>query len=159
MQRYNILLEVSDDLDVTDSEMVSPGVQWEISQLGAFWPRLITPGTQIADPKKLMHAVISTDIADVGTLIQSLIIGYELDWTILGLKTWGATEPITEWSEELQEDVVTGYKGKFLVPLDEVAIVPYLSPRYTRAENGEVTGEIPKSISWLHQYQGMAPWL
>ena len=70
--RYNMLLEVPKDLVVSDIEQ---DVAWEISQLETFWPSLITPGTHISDPKKLMHCVITTDIGDVETLIKSLIIG------------------------------------------------------------------------------------
>ena len=149
--KYNVLLEVPYDLDVL-SEGFPSDVAWEISQLNSYWPALITPGTQVADPKKLMHCVVSSDSEDLETLIGSLIIGYSLDWDIFGIQSLYSVIPAV-FNEETGE-LLEQSKALSVVKCNKEGIFKYLPERLDSEGL-----PLEKKLTWLHHYQGQAEWI
>ena len=129
--------------------LIGDDVAWEIANLYTEWPGLVTPGTQLENPTKLMHCSLHTDVEDVETYIGSLIEGYALDWTLLHIQSYHGIEEIIE------EEEVVGHQAQVVLSTSLGAVEGYLPPRY---EDEEQTIELDKDISWLHVYQGMAPW-
>ena len=150
--RDHLLLEVPSDLDV-NSEGFPRDVAWEIYKLNSFWPGLNTPGTQSVNPKKLMHCSVKTDIDDIETLIQGLIIAYSLDWVIAGIQSYYRVIPaVIDWDTN---EILEPAKVLSVVPCDTDIIFQYLPDRYAEYdENGNPVGSpLEKSLSWLHMYQ------
>jgi len=168
--------------------LLGDDVVWELSNLYTAWPALVTPGTRLDNPTKLMHCKITTDAEDVETYIGSLIEGYALDWTLLHIQSYHPVEEYTametrpimelvtvteiitdpEPQEEIEvergewqptgktEDVeVTKSRAKVFLSTSLRDIEDYIPPRYSDEEKKK---ELDKDISWLHIYQGMAPW-
>lgn len=163
MKQYNVLIEVPDDLDVTMRDesgnfAIGNDVAYEIYLLGAYWPALVTPGTVIANPKKLMHCVIHTDIQDVLTLLDSMIIAYSLDWTVVGIQSYKNEVPAT-YDEE--GNILSPETPLVLLPVDMDIAGDYFADRYSEyGEDGSPIG-LPeeKTVDYIHRYQGMAPWM
>lgn len=161
---YNILLEVPADLDVTalDDEgnfVIANDAAWEISQLNAYWPARLTPGTQPDNPNKLMHCVVESETTDIKTLIKSLLIGYFPDWTIAGLQSLHNEIPAVldpETGEELEPA-----RALSIIPCDESIVFKYLPDRYAEHdEDGNPIGDpLSKNLNWLHKYSGQANWI
>lgn len=136
---YNLLLEMDQD---TEFELLTGDEQYEIGLLDAVWLEHITPGTDKVSLKKVMHCIISSDTADIATFVNALIISYSVGWTVLGLQSFEAIEPII-----VAEETV-GYQAEPFVALNTSAILDYIRPR-----DGQT-----KDISWLHTFADQAPW-
>lgn len=153
----DIILKVPEDLDITDPSF-DQEVAWEIQQLNGEWPSFICPLTHAVTGYKLIHASIYVPVAEGGdplTLIQGLILLYQLDWEILGMSSFHAVDPIIDDTDP-QNPIITGYQTKMYVPLS-ISILDYLDDRHIRDVDGNIIGAQPKELNWMPIWQGQSP--
>lgn len=141
----NAIFKVPDDfsLDTLDgSYFMGDDLAAEFYDLNSCWPKPIMPGTHAVGGYKLLHFAIKTNTNKPVWFLWLLITIYELDWTIMGVQTWQATEPIMDG-----EDII-GYELQVFMQLNSVVLLA-LNPR----------GVQTPDYSWLSGYSGMVPWM
>jgi hypothetical protein len=156
--KYEILLIVPADLDVTakgedGSYLIGADFISTLYELSAEYTEWKTPSTEIVGGKKLIHARIVTDSADVENLVKGDIIIFELGWTLVGIRETDPLEAIITWDDDLQKDVVIGYKSKIVMPIDE-AVMDYLPELVDEAGTplAKTTENLGMYLSSLHLY-------
>jgi len=88
-------------------------------------------------------------VSDPVALLSALFAVYELGWTICGCQSFDAVEPILDGEE------ITGYQAQSFMATDP-AVLDYIEQQHTYDSEGNVTGDIPKHINQLHNWQGAA---
>jgi len=148
MKEYNMVVEIPADLLLSKLES---DVAWEISELDTRWSSFPMPGTLVVGDRKVIHIAIRTSAEDVLTLVESLILSYELAWVVFGI-TSRKGYPVYEVDPETEEEIIVGYESTVPKKMSS-DIYPYLNPRF---DSEDV--ELPKDISWIHKYSGQENW-
>jgi len=141
MSKYQILIEMPHDEDLS---LLPPDAQYEIHMLQALYPNRFAPGTVTDLDRKLLYCVVTTESGDPLTLIEGMILAYELAWSVGGFQA--------AWSDDK------------LMDMDTDLVFPFLIQQYNYEYDG-INEEpisstpIPKSADALPKYQGLATWV
>lgn len=159
----NVILSVPDSLDVLQQDgngdfLVGNDVIAQINAVSGEWPDGgIMPGTQPANSKKLIHALVDIDAANPLVALEVLVLAYELDWVIEAMQEVMPTQEVQEVDgENVLVNVPVVYKA---VPQ---SLLDYIPDIVTYDEEGnETSRERPTIVPQLHQYviQGQAQWM
>ena len=109
---------------------------------GVHWPRDIMPGTHAVGGYKLIYCILDTNAKKPVWFLWLLITIYELDWAIMALQTFDATEPIYKGEN------IIGYEAQVYFPINSVVLYA-LNDR----------PGLEKDYTWLCNYAGAADWV
>ena len=138
MAKFQILVK----MPVGDTiEMLASDVVYEIEVLRSLYPSGTAPGTQDGSGYRVVYAVLTSLSGDILGLIEGLIVGYELDWTVYGLQDWF---PSPVYDEDMN---IIDWACKTYMPLN-MDVLDFIPEK--RDEDDNI---IPATLANLTTYQ------
>jgi len=147
---YNLILLVPAGLDITEKDndgnyLIGSDAIAAISELFAKWPFSLAVGTHSVNGQQLNHTQIMVQSDDIITMLESLIISYELPWKLMAVQSFFEVNQ----TEELPDGTIRAFQAPIqYMPVDQDIY------QYITLEEGE-----SPTISMIGNYAGASEWV
>lgn len=154
---FQIVIEVDSDLDVlavdgSENYIVGNDIVGELATMKTEWAEMpcpdggqMMPGTRVHGNRKAVHAIVDVPGGDPLTLVEGVIEGYGLNWTVLGMYSPGL-------------HLVLDTNGDPVQPIEYAIVVEReLDSTFEVLLADEPDGSRPSLPKQAHQYAGWLP--